>query len=393
MKPFCLENRTFHKCLSLFIFVSQCCIIIFSVTGCTRKGYVAIDCPEGDTLTHHAHLLTLIDYKNGVIEAELYNAWNDKVEPIRYLLVDSGVQEDNIPFIHGAKIIKVPINSALVFSSVHTTPLEEIGAGNIIKGIADAEYFHSHFIQNELQKGRIKNVGNSLSPSLESIIELTPDVALVSPYENSGHGILDKAGTEVIDMADYMESTPLARAEWIKFLGVLTGKRHVADSIFNKVEIDYKNIADSKSYQEHKYSVLTETPVGNIWYQPGGQSYFGALIQDAGGKTLFSDDNKTGSIQLDVETVIEKAQNAEIWIIKSSGPLSKSDLLEAIPMAKEIPAFKQNNVWYVNTSLTDFYDTLAFHPEKILEDFSKIFQPADNESTETKFYQKIMDKK
>lgn len=346
------------------------------------------DVETGNILTHRAQLLTMVELPDSSIAVTIKNPWDTASVLGRYLLVDRNLPDDKIPEREGWKTIKVPVQSALIYSSVHTSPLEELGSAGMITGIADAAYFSSNYIRQNIEKGTITDVGNSMSPSLEKIVELSPEIAIVSPYENSGHGILDKTGTTVIDMADYMESTPLGRAEWIKLLGALSGKREMAEKIYLGIVEKYDSISNAALKINSEPLVLCELPISGVWYQPGGESYMSRLITDAGGRTLLKEDKNPGSVQLDIANVYDKGVNSEIWLIKATKELTGRDITDATALASEIKAMKTGNVWYVNTTSSNFYDELAFHPEKILEDFASVFHP-EIFKNEKRYFKKI----
>lgn len=326
----------------------------------------------GDTLTRHARLLTLVRIDSGIMIVDIVNPWDTTSYLGRYILVDKAVDfnERNLP--EEYQLIRTPIASALVFSSVHTSAIEELSAGDIITGIADSQYFRSPFILSKLAEGSITDVGNPMSPSLERIIELSPEVILTSPYQNAGHGALDNSGISIIDMADYMENTPLGRAEWILLLGALSGQIEKARKIYNNVISQYNEIKQRDENTGNRPLVITEVPYNGTWFQPGGKSYITTLIHDAGGRTITDKDTSAGSVQLDITNVYEKGNVADVWIIKSYGPMTKKDLTSLTPLASNFKSFQTDNIWYVDTKLTNFYDEIAFHPERALKDYKNI---------------------
>ena len=221
----------------------------------------------------------------------------------------------------------------------------------------------------------MKNVGRSLSPSLEIIAGLSPDAILVSPFENAGHGVIEQSGAAIIECADYMEETPKGRAEWVKFFGILYGSEK-GDSIFEEVEERYDVIAAQVKDLERKPLVLTEMLTDGYWFVPGGGSYMAHMIQDAGGRYPWGADTSSGSLQLDFSTVYAKAADADVWLIRSYGrDLSLGDIEDVYLLNGQFKAFKEGNVFVANTAVVPFYEEFPFHPELLLEEFVKIFHP------------------
>lgn len=345
--------------------------LLFLAVSCRGGGHDNDLTACGDTLTRNATLLTLIDAAPGVTVAHIANPWASDEYLERYMLVDTRIA-DSVPDLNGYMRIVVPVRSALVYSDVHAAPLYELGAASVVKGVSEVRYFTTPEVVKGVAEGTIVDVGNAMSPNLESIVSLSPQIAIVSPYENSGHGILDKTGIKVIDMADYMEPTPLARAEWILLLGALAGRLEEARNIYEDVVVKYTEASVPKDDDRLRPVVLTEVPYSGVWYQPGGKSYMAALIRDAGGKTLFPDDETTGSLQLDVATVLDRGAEADVWLIKTTEAMSSLDLPDIVPGAELIKAFRNGHVYFFNTSGTQYYNDLAFHPERILEKYKAV---------------------
>lgn len=238
------------------------------MASCGGGGADRADDCAGDTLTHHASLLTLVDCGDRVV-AEIADPWHGGATLHRYVLVgrDVDVAADEAA---GAEVVRVPLQRSVVYSAVHTAAIAEIGAVNAIAGIADAMYFAAGDTVAALVKsGRIADIGSSMQPSVERVIDINADAVLLSPYENTGHGVITSAGVPIIDMADYMENTPQGRAEWLLLLGELYGCREEAKVIYDKVVADYNALkAKAAAAGEMRPQVLMEMPQRGVWYAP-----------------------------------------------------------------------------------------------------------------------------
>lgn len=368
---------------------------LFFAGACSNGRMAGSQLPPGDTLTVNSDYLTLVSHTDGTISATITNPWDTTQALARYLLVPESNKD--VTTVDGYRTIRVPVRSALVYSSVHASPLEELGAGSIIRGVADAQYFRSPYILNGVNSGRIVDIGSSMSPSFEKVIQLSPQIALTSPYENAGHGILENAGITVVDMADYMEPTPKGRAEWILLLGALSGRLDKAKDIYAGVVEEYDSIRAGAVRSGSRPTIITEIPYSGVWYQPGGRSYMARLIEDAGGSTLLPDDTSTGSVQMDIANVYQTGRNADKWIIKTDRPLTLNDIKSTTVFADKIKAFSTADIWLANTSSTtdsavryNLYDDLAFHPERVLADFAIIFSTSPHSTPHpTRYYLRL----
>lgn len=120
--------------------------------------------------------------------------------------------------------------------------VDELGAADAITAVADAGYINNERVKDGLAKGRITDVGSTMSPVVEKVVAASPDAILASPFQNAGYGAVGQLNIPIIEMADYMETTPLGRAEWIKLIGLLYGRYNVADSIYHEVSRAYGEI-------------------------------------------------------------------------------------------------------------------------------------------------------
>ena len=344
------------------------------VIGCAgKKGDATATVTHGDTLIHHARLLEmerLADY----VKVDIKNPWDSASTLAKYALVEKGSELDSLP--EGYTRIDIPLAHTLVYSSVHTGVLKELGALNALAAVADGNYVTDATVRAMINKGDVSDVGSSTSPALEKIMALKPDAILLSPFENAGHGVLDALGVPIIECADYMESTPLGRAEWIKLLGVLFGCEHRADSIFKAVCASYNELKDEIATCESRPLVLTEKLTSGYWFVPGGESYMARLIADAGGRYPWDGNKNTGSLQLDFSAVYARAADADVWLIKTFGSnLKLSDLRSEYILNSQLKAFRQGNVYVANTAVVPLFDEFPFHPELLLREYVAIFHP------------------
>lgn len=342
-----------------------------------------------DTLTHHARFLNLVDYGNGSTLAEITDPWNNDKTLARYLLVDrDSVLPADIPA--GVAVIRTPLERSAVFSAVHTSAMEELGALDALTAVADAAYFPAgDTVGAMLSRRELVDAGTSEAPSVERLAAAGVEAVLRSPNPSMSSGIYPKNMVPV-EMADYMETTPIARAEWILLLGELYGKRDEARKIFSDVIDDYSDLAlKVKLSGEEKPEVLTETEVSGIWYVPAGGSYQATMLADAGASYPWADTEGSGSLALSLESVAEAAIDADIWLVRSFGYETTPESLHAMnPRYTSFKAWKDGQIYSCNSAERLIFNDMAFHPEKILADYVAIFHPALMPGYELKYFKK-----
>lgn len=364
----------------MFRFILITNVILFAIISfsCGTRNEGGVGVVGGDTLTTHAQLLDVIDC-GAYTMARVTNPWDTSSVMATYLLVpaDAKLSFDKLP---PGVIVKVPLTSTVVYSSVHAGVIDEMGCAEAISGVVDAEYYKLPSILSGLQSGKVIDVGSSMSPSIERIIALSPEAILASPFQNAGHGAVEKLGIPIIECADYMESMPLGRAEWIKLIGELYGCREAADSIFESVKRNYETIkAGVASNVSRHPKVVTEQMIDGVWYQPGGASYMAQMLRDAGADYPWSDNSSTGSVQLDFGAVYDEAADADFWLIKTfNRDLTLIELEQNYPLNSKMEAFHNGGVYSCNTASTLFFEDFPFHPDRLLREYVNLFSGVDS---------------
>ena len=291
----------------------------------------------------------------------------------RYVLVprDTDLPKD----LPEGTVVRTPVQRALVYSSVHTSLLDELGAIGAVRGVVDSQYFIDSTIVQGVAMGKIADCGNSMNPTVEKVIDMQPDAILLSPYQDASYGQIAKLDIPIIECADYLEYDPLGRAEWVKFYGELVGKRNEADSLYNAIVTAYNEVKQAAAGAANRPTVVTEMVISGVWNVPGGQSYMARILHDAGGNYLWADDENTGSLALDFNQVLAVAQDADYWFIKWTNINSLKDLQGAFDLNKEMAAFKNKHVYVCDTDKTRFFDRIPFHPDVLLREFAAILHP------------------
>ena len=362
-------------------------VLLLSACGGGSKTSSAI---EGEILPlKYAENLTLIQGE-GYTEARLRNPWDTTSILRTYILVDKDKEvPDHLP---EGTLVRTPLSKALVYTATHCNLIHELGAVTSIGGICEIQYIKVPEIVEGCANGTIVNAGEGTNPDIEKIIDLHPDALLLSPYENSGgHGQVEKLKIPIIECADYMETSALGSAEWIRFYGLLFGREALADSIFAEVEKNYNNLKALATSQAVKPRLMCEVKSGSAWYVSGGRSTTGKLYDDAGADYVFSSYTNAGGVPLSFETVFDKAQDADVWLMKYNHPTDKTyqSLQEDYAPYANFKAFKEKNIYHCNTAYRPYYEDFPFHPDRVLKDLIKIFHPSLLPEYELKYFSKL----
>lgn len=280
-------------------------------------------------------------------------------------------------------IVEKPLDNIICMSSSQVAGLAEIGADDMISAVSGLRY-----ITNQtLHERKVPDIGYEVSLDYEKILSIKPDVILAYTVSGSEPPYLSRLrdlGIRVLILHDHLEDHPLARAEYIRLYGVLTGRQELADSVFSAICSRYDSLAVKTSGRQERVKVLMNVPYGDAWYIPGGDSYMARLVRDAGGEILGSVPGTSASSVISLEDAYGISRSADIWL--NPGPCTKLAELVSFhhsfkmfgPLEKGLPIYN-NTLRSTPEGGNDFWESGSVRPDLILKDLIAIF----SESGET----------
>ncbi len=348
----------------------------------------SIDKVDGDKVVlRHSSLLDITDC-DGFSVVDVKNPWGGGLLK-RYLLVPYDKEvPDNLPY---GTLLRTPLRRVILFSGVHASLLEEFDVSHVIAGVCDRRYIYSTALQQGIEQGTVADCGSSLNIDSEVVVQVNPDAIFVLPYENGGYGKLDNMPYPLVECADYMETSPLGCAEWMRFYGRLVGRAAESDSIYNVVCNEYEAFRKLASDVEERPGLMCELKSSSAWYVPGGKSTMGQLYRDAGACYLFAGYGGNGSVPLSFEVVLDKAADADIWLVKYNSMTEKtySSLLSDFEGYAYFAPFRQKNIYACNTHRNNIFEEVSFHPEKLLKELIALFHPSLIPEYTLNYYEKM----
>jgi iron complex transport system substrate-binding protein len=332
-----------------------------------------------------------IEFDNGFKKVTVNDPWTEGGVRGVYLLVP---KTSEVPERGGVTIVRTPVESMIPFSTTHIGFMALLEVETSIVAVFDGKWVSNEFVTNQIRQQLMPEVGGMDRLDFERTVLLNPDLVMVSGLEEMGANYHKLAATPipVIQNMEWMESHPLARAEWIKFVAAFYDQEALADSIFAAVAAEYQAVSEQALASASKPLILCSKSYQDTWFMPGGKSHMAKLLVDAGGDYPWLDNDETGSLRLSPEAVIEKQLMADIWM---SPEIESLENLAAVDSRyANFKAF-QNAQVYGNNKRTnpeggnDFWETGTARPDLVLKDLVKIFHPELLTEYETTFYQLV----
>lgn len=308
-----------------------------------------------------------------------------------YVLVPKGM---NTTLVNSDNIIYTPVESFGVLSASFIGFLNELNALDKVKYVENINYIYNSRIHEMFANGEVLESGVLGKMNLEKLVLDGPEVLVLNdfPGEDNQIGTLTKAGIGVMPIMEWQESSPLARAEWIKVFGALLDQEELAIDIFNEVERDYLEAKSVCENSSETTRVLFSSLYQGVWYMPGGGSFVANLISDAKGTYAWKNTSDRASLSLSFEEVILKSSENDVWInpdANSITELLKRDGRYKLLLDKLTLGVFQSNKRLLKEGGNDYWETGVVRPNLILKDLAKILHPDVHSSYELYFFKRL----
>jgi len=364
-----------------------CCLLVVLAVSCQQElykgrntsGNVIREKPLGTADIRHAKGFTITYYKN-FKQVNIFTLTATATDTVQYLLIKrGGAIPDGFPDAH---IIETPVKSLIGMSSLHVALIDFAEADAVLTGLGSLKYASAPAVRKYISEGKIKEIGAEGNWNIEQILTMHPDVVMAVGYMNAkanNYKILTDAGIPVMRNTEFLESTPLGRAEWVKLMGALVDKEATVNKKFDKVESEYNSLVKLAGQAGIKPHVITGMPIKGTWYVPEGNSYLTHFLQDAGATSKWADVKGIGSLPLSFEVVAPEALKADFWL--NIGYVdSRQEVLGKDSRFGDFKPFKNGNLYNHNkktneVGANDYWESGAVNPQLVLADLIKILHP------------------
>ncbi len=347
--------------------------------GCVQQYDAAVDYfPEKTTLTHTDGFS--VEYFNHYKVVTVHTVWPGAAEPWQYVLVQCGTPAPD-GFSPG-QVISVPARRLATMSTSYLPFVERLGLLDRLVAVDDTTYVSNPAVLQLAADGRLQSIGYGAGVNVEVLLDLQPDLIMTygsGAPDYDAHPKLIEAGLPVALNAEWLENSPLARAEWGKFIALFFNREAAAGALFAGTAERYAALQRLAASAPDKPIVITGTPYEGVWYMPGGRSFAAQFLYDAGAAYPWADDQSTGSLPLDFESVFDTGAQAEVWL-NLGFVTSLADLRAADPRFADFAAYRSGSVWNNDARMSpgggnDYYETAVAEPDVVLADLIAILHP------------------
>lgn len=331
--------------------------------------------------------------KDGYSIVKVNNPWPKANKKFTYILKEKGaIVPDSL---QKYNTISVPIQSIVVTSTTNIPFLEMLQTESKLIGFPHTDYVSSEKTRKLIDAGKVKNIGQNERLNVEQLIDLNPDAIVTYGIDNNNPMIdnLEKSGLKVLIQADWMEQSPLGKAEWIKLYGALFGKEKEAKTEFDAIVKNYNDAMQLVANTKAQGTVLYGSMYQDQWFVANGKSWVAQFMKDAKSNYLWASIPGSGSTPLSFEQILEKGKSANYWITTGSFK-SYAEMKNSNPHYSQFDAFAKKNIYSLESKIgatggTIYYELAPSRPDLVLKDFIKIFHPETLPNYSFTFAEKI----
>ncbi len=348
-------------------------LVLVALVACAPKTKENAERTQGDNLMRYARNISIYEKDYGY-RAEVICPWDTTLSLGSFAFVKDTAKAVD-PDVKG--VLRVPVKSVISFSATQWAVFLRLGEIDRVKGILEGRFVSDSTMLSLLAQEKVYDIGTEAAADVERMIQLHPDALLYSPYFDGNQGGLNVTGAVLFPFADYMENTPLGRAEWIRVIGILAGCEDKANAWFDDIEARYNALSGLCNEVKHRPTVFSDLAFNGQWYVAGGRSYIAKLFADAGADYIWKDNPSTASVPMDAESILAKAQHADFWRVNNSypTPMTYTTLAKENPVYPLFDAYKKHQIIVCDIIKTGYFEQSQCEPDLLLADFISFFHP------------------
>ena len=297
-----------------------------------------------------------------------------------------------------AQVVKAPVRHVVCMSSSHVAMFDALGEVRRISGVSGIDYISNTYVNEHRYCGEVRDVGYDTNLNFELLASMRPDLVLL--YGVTGEntvvtGKLRELGIPYIYVGDYMEESPLGKAEWLMVAAELCNVRDKGAETFRGIAARYNALKTriAGAARSPRPKVMLNTPYRDTWFMPARNSYMVRLLEDAGARYVFEENTATQTLPIDIEQAYYLTSKSDFWL-NVSGCNTLDEVRRQNPRLADTPPVREGRVYDNNRRRnaaggSDFWESGVLRPDRVLADLVHIFHPELSETDELYYYRQL----
>lgn len=368
------------KCLIKRVFVALCALLFAACAGEPARSL-----EEFSTSIYTPSYATGFDISGAEGAAStlitVRNPWQGAEGVEKRLFISR--EGERAPEGFDGQVIEGAAERVVCMSSTYVAMIDALDCTEKVVGVSGIDYIYNTRVREAATEGRVRDVGHDSDINFELLMTLRPDIVLlygVAGENGTANSKLDELNIPYLYLGDYVEESPLAKAEWTVVMAEILGVRERGEEMFAGIAERYTSLRERVAQSTtERPTVMFNTPYRDTWYMPSSRSYAVQLVEDAGGRYIYDGNHGTSSQPIDLEQAYLLTREADYWI--NVGQYSSiEDLRRAYPRFSGAKAVREGRVYSADRRKTakggsDFWESAVVNPDVVLSDLVAVLQP------------------
>ena len=322
------------------------------------------------------------------------NPWQGGSQIEQHLLI---LRDDaKAPADFAGQAVKAPVRHVVCMSSSHVAMFDAIGQVRRVSGVSGIDYISNPYVREHRLCGEVRDVGYDTNLNFELLAAMRPDLMLL--YGVTGEntvvtGKLRELGIPYVYIGDYVEESPLGKAEWLVLAAELCDLRAAGADTLQRIARDYQSLKAHPAPDAPRPKVMLNTPYRDTWFMPARNSYMVRLLEDAGARYVFEENTATQTLPIDIEQAYYLTSKSDFWL-NVSGCNTLDEVRRQNPRLADTPPVREGRVYDNNRRRnaaggSDFWESGVLRPDRVLADLVHIFHPELSETDELYYYRQL----
>lgn len=367
-------------------------LLLLALVGCNRAACSLDDFSVERYTPRYAEGFELLTTETGASTlVRVHNPWQGAGTVCNELLVVRN--NEPIPSGFTGSVLHEQAERVVCLSSSYVAMIDALGEVERVVGVSGRAFFTNRYIRTT--HDRVGDVGYDGHLNYELLVALDADLVLL--YGVNGASEMESKLRELeipyLYVGEYLEQSPLGKAEWSIVVGEVLGLRQEAEELFAPLPTRYEALCALAATAERRPRVMLNTPYRDSWFMPSTENYAVRLITDAGGDYLYAENSSSRSVAIDLEEAYLRCTEADLWL--NLGVLRSLDELRTqFPRFGKVPCVERGAV-YNNTLRqnaaggNDFWESGVMHPDEILADLIHILHPELLPTHQLRYYKQL----
>ena len=371
------------KCLIKRVFVALCALLFAACAGEPARSL-----EEFSTSIYTPSYATGFDISGAEGAAStlitVRNPWQGAEGVEKRLFISR--EGERAPEGFDGQVIEGAAERVVCMSSTYVAMIDALDCTEKVVGVSGIDYIYNTRVREAATEGRVRDVGHDSDINFELLMTLRPDIVLlygVAGENGTANSKLDELNIPYLYLGDYIEESPLAKAEWTVVMAEILGVRERGEEMFAGIAKRYTSLRERVAQSTtERPTVMFNTPYRDTWYMPSSSSYAVQIVEDAGGRYIYDGNHGTSSQPIDLEQAYLLTREADYWI--NVGQYSSiEDLRRAYPRFSGAKAVREGRVYSADRRKTakggsDFWESAVVNPDVVLSDLVAVLQPELN---------------